>query len=263
MLGRSSTAEKKRVREALVSLPEYKPFVLIATSKLIGEGFDCPRLDTLFLTMPVSAENRVMQYTGRLHREYDGKVEVRVYDYVDAGIPVLERSFYKRMRTYKKIGYSRLQEMHSIHEQAGVFFESKTYGDSYIADLDHSSKEIVISAPSLQKAKLDELITGLSKRQAAGVVVTVVVKPLAEVTERTARAHHNNIVRLHSAGIITMEIPNLSVCLTVIDQHILWYGGINPLGYTNEEESSIRVDDSDTAAGVLNSILATLKGNNE
>ena len=255
MLGKSSAAEKKYVRQALATHPKNKPFVLIATSKLIGEGFDCPRLDTLFLTMPVSAESRIMQFTGRLHREYDGKAEVRVYDYVDAGIQVLERSFYKRMRAYKKIGYSKMQETLPVNEQMSVFFESDNYWDSYIIDIKRSTDEIVISSPSLQKTKLRRLVSTLSERLAAGVVVTVVVKTVDEISKRIAAAHQDNIGRLQSAGIRIMEVPGLNARFTVIDQHILWYGGINPLGFTEIDDSSIRVDDTGAAVDVLDCVL--------
>ena len=57
--------------------------------KFIGEGFDDPRLDTLFLTMPISWKGTLQQYVGRLHRHYHGKQVVQVYDYVDADEVIL------------------------------------------------------------------------------------------------------------------------------------------------------------------------------
>ena len=67
--------------------------MIVATGKYIGEGFDEPRLDTLFLAMPFSWEGTLAQYVGRLHRNYDGKQDVRVYDYVDVHVPMLERMY--------------------------------------------------------------------------------------------------------------------------------------------------------------------------
>jgi len=64
----------------------------------VGEGFDDPRLDTLFLTLPVSWRGTVAQYAGRLHRLYDGKREVRIYDYADLNVPMLARLFDRRCR---------------------------------------------------------------------------------------------------------------------------------------------------------------------
>jgi superfamily II DNA or RNA helicase len=80
--------------------------VALATGRFIGEGFDDPRLDTLFLAMPISWRGTLQQYAGRLHRVHAGKHEVRIYDYVDAGVPALARMFNKRLRGYRAMGYA-------------------------------------------------------------------------------------------------------------------------------------------------------------
>jgi superfamily II DNA or RNA helicase len=71
-------------------------------------------LDTLFLTMPVSWKGAMVQYTGRLHRLYPGKHEVRIYDYVDRGVPVLARMFERRLGAYRSIGYMASQGQGSL-----------------------------------------------------------------------------------------------------------------------------------------------------
>ena len=81
-----------------------KSRIILATSSFIGEGFDDSRLDTLFLTMPVSWKGRIIQYVGRLHREHDGKEKVIVYDYLD-NMKVLEKMYDKRLKGYKIAGY--------------------------------------------------------------------------------------------------------------------------------------------------------------
>ena len=100
---------KKQRAEIAKKLEETKDGeerVLIATGRYIGEGFDDPRLDTLFLVLPISWRGTLQQYAGRLHRLYDGKREVRIYDYVDKKIPMLVRMYERRLRGYKAIGYS-------------------------------------------------------------------------------------------------------------------------------------------------------------
>ena len=82
--------------------------VIVATGRYVGEGFDCSRLDTLFVTMPVSWRGTVAQYVGRLHRLHDGKQLVQVYDYADLNVPMLERMFDKRCAGYEAVGYSIL-----------------------------------------------------------------------------------------------------------------------------------------------------------
>ena len=100
----------KKQREALVAelagVPRESERVIIATGRYIGEGFDDARLDTLFLTLPVSWHGTIAQYAGRLHRLYDGKREVRIYDYADLNVPMLARMFDRRCRGYEAVGYS-------------------------------------------------------------------------------------------------------------------------------------------------------------
>ncbi len=106
----------KRRREALKELsdcPLDKTKAVLATGTYLGEGFNEPRLDTLFITMPISFKGRVVQYAGRLHRKYKSKTDVQIYDYVDADVPVLWRMYQKRLKTYKAMGYV-IQEDNAI-----------------------------------------------------------------------------------------------------------------------------------------------------
>ncbi|MFA0026161.1 DEAD/DEAH box helicase, partial [Vibrio sp. 10N.261.49.A5] len=79
--------------------------VLVATGKFVGEGFDLPRLDTLILALPVSWKGSLIQYVGRIQRQYQGKTEVKVIDYVDTKLPMLQRMFKKREKGYKALGF--------------------------------------------------------------------------------------------------------------------------------------------------------------
>jgi superfamily II DNA or RNA helicase/very-short-patch-repair endonuclease len=102
---------KKALRETLTRLADNADSagrVLLATGKYIGEGFDDPRLDTLFLALPVSWRGTIAQYVGRLHRLHEGKREVRVYDYADLEVPMLARMFDRRCRGYEAVGYTIL-----------------------------------------------------------------------------------------------------------------------------------------------------------
>src|SRR5206468_10256748 len=100
--------QRRSETERLATIPREEGRVILATGKYIGEGFDDPRLDTLFLTLPISWRGTVAQYAGRLHRLYDGKREVRIYDYADLNVPMLARMFDRRCRGYEAIGYTIL-----------------------------------------------------------------------------------------------------------------------------------------------------------
>ena len=102
--------QRRSIAEALASVPEDEPRVILATGSYISEGFDDARLDTLFLAMPISWKGTLQQYVGRLHRLHDNKRVVQVYDYVDDWVPMLERMYERRLKGYGAIGYTIDQE---------------------------------------------------------------------------------------------------------------------------------------------------------
>lgn len=102
---------KQALRQTLARLAAVaagEPRLLLATGRYLGEGFDDARLDTLFLTLPVSWRGTIAQYAGRLHRLHDSKREVRIFDYADLQAPMLARMFDHRCRSYEAVGYTIL-----------------------------------------------------------------------------------------------------------------------------------------------------------
>ena len=106
--GGARPAEARATLDRLAAIAEHEERALVATGRYIGEGFDDARLDTLFLTLPVSWRGTIAQYVGRLHRRYHHKREVRVYDYADLNVPMLSRMFDRRCRGYEAVGYTIL-----------------------------------------------------------------------------------------------------------------------------------------------------------
>ncbi|MCY1396240.1 Type III restriction enzyme, res subunit [compost metagenome] len=103
--GRLSKKQRTALIGELAALPPDAPRVILATGKLVGEGFDHPALDTLVLAMPISWKGTLQQYAGRLHREHADKADVRVIDFIDSGHPALLRMWSKRQAGYKAMGY--------------------------------------------------------------------------------------------------------------------------------------------------------------
>ncbi len=99
------SATERRSAESSLRAPEGDERLILATGRYLGEGFDDSRLDTLFVTMPISWKGTLAQYVGRLHRDYSSKCDVVVYDYVDAEVPVLARMAKKRQSGYRALGY--------------------------------------------------------------------------------------------------------------------------------------------------------------
>jgi superfamily II DNA or RNA helicase len=105
--GGMGAKQRREVAERIAAIPPDEERLVLATGRYIGEGFDDARLDTLFLTLPVSWKGTLVQYAGRLHRLHEGKREVRIFDYVDREVPMLARMFEKRLRGYRAIGYEQ------------------------------------------------------------------------------------------------------------------------------------------------------------
>jgi superfamily II DNA or RNA helicase len=111
--GGQSDKQRRDVASRLATIAPGDERVLVATGRYLGEGFDDPRLDTLFLTMPIAWKGTLAQYAGRLHRLHDAKREVIIYDYVDNDVPVLARMAAKRRTGYEAMGY-RITKAHNL-----------------------------------------------------------------------------------------------------------------------------------------------------
>jgi superfamily II DNA or RNA helicase len=105
MKGGMSKKQRKDLLDGIKALNDEDERIILATGRYLGEGFDDARLDTLFLTLPVSWKGVLAQYAGRLHRLYDSKKEVIIYDYLDINVTVTARMYERRMGGYKAIGY--------------------------------------------------------------------------------------------------------------------------------------------------------------
>lgn len=108
---RGGMGKKQRdaIRQRIANIPDTEERVFIATGKLIGEGFDDARLDTLFLVHPISWKGTLQQYAGRLHRSHSNKQEVQIYDYVDIQVSLLMSMYKKRIKGYRAMGYSGME----------------------------------------------------------------------------------------------------------------------------------------------------------
>ena len=131
LTGANGTKARRAQVEELNKVDNSDSLILVGTGSLLGEGFDFPRLDTLFMATPVSGENVVEQYVGRLNRDYDGKENVIVYDYVDSHIPKFDKMYSARMKAYKKIGYELCVNMDGEKQKANAIYDIENYAETY------------------------------------------------------------------------------------------------------------------------------------
>jgi superfamily II DNA or RNA helicase len=244
---------QKKSRETLqivADIPGNESFVLVATGKYVGEGFDMPRLDTLFLVMPISWKGTLQQYAGRLHRLYEGKKEVQVYDYVDVHVAMLEKMYQKRLRGYASIGYKAkgtpqpLEEVHSI-------FDNNTFFSVYSADVLAAGSEVLIVSPFMTKRRTLSALGYLAEAKAK---ITVITKPPENYAEKDREKITECMDILTQHGVTVKTKNRIHQKFAVADQRIVWYGSINLLSYGTSEESIMRIENADIAGELLRSV---------
>ena len=146
LVGEGTAAQRRKLLEEATKDDAEEPFAIIATESYIGEGFDFSRLDTLFLATPISWSGNVTQQAGRLHRTHKGKAQVTIWDYVDSSIPMLERMYKKRLKTYAKLGYE-VEAGEANDSKHARFIVASEAMKTLAEDIRSASSSIEIAAP--------------------------------------------------------------------------------------------------------------------
>lgn len=249
--GENTKKQHRAVLEQMKQVKADKSMILVATGKLIGEGFDYPRLDTLIMATPVSWKSVVEQYAGRLNRDYEGKESVIIYDYVDSHISMFEKMYHKRLKAYKQIGYDICAGNTVDKQNAGAIFDVDTYGEVYRKDLLTANKEIIIASPVISGPKIEALIRLLKDQQEKGIRIGIVTWEAdrygfgdsaywMELQER---------MRANGFGINLVEDYCQHYC--IVDREVVWYGSMNFLGKEDSEDNLMRVCSKEIAAELL------------
>jgi superfamily II DNA or RNA helicase len=238
LIGTDSAKQKRLVMDRMRAVPINKKMIIVATGRYVGEGFDFPRLDTLLLALPVSWKGIVAQYAGRLHREYKSKTSCQIYDYIDLATPVCEKMYRKRLKAYKTIGYTAVQNGGDV-EKRGYIYDGGDYFDSFINDLSIATREVVVSVPRVSKIANPKVSFALHSILALGVRVRI----MTSEDEFDRGLFNLNIDVEHSAS--------CSTYFAVIDGTISWYGDLNFLGYNTSDRTAIRLFDQTIASELL------------
>lgn len=199
--------------------PNNESLTVVATGSYIGEGFDQKRFDTLLLAAPVSFEGTLSQYVGRLHRENDGKTEVRVYDYIDVTVPLSAVMYRKRLKAYANQGYSVNKDI------AGC------------------ARSLIISAEYVSQqglSAIDDELLRLADRKA---LIEVYVRLPATAAVATRTRIERNINRLRAIGCIVRTVESCSD-FAIIDDGLIWFGGIPLLGNPRSDDCALRFKDT-------------------
>ena len=223
----------------------------MATDQKIGEGFDYPRLDTLMLAAPVSFSSRLEQYIGRLNRDYDGKKDVIVYDYVDSHIRDFDNMYAKRLRTYKRTGFQLITNHVLSKQTANAIYDSGNYMDIFERDLVEAEKRIIVSGPELTQDKVERFIYLVKLRQEAGVNVTVITLDPQNASHGSLEFIQNLIMEMQENGIHVIVKDEVIEHFAIIDDDLVWHGGMNLLGKEDAWDNLMRIKSVQAAAELI------------
>ena len=251
LTGSDGTKARHKQVEELNKVKASDSLILVGTGSLLGEGFDFPRLDTLFMATPVSGENVVEQYVGRLNRDYEGKKNVIVYDYVDIHIPKFDRMYAARLKAYKKIGYDLCVSTAGVKQEANAIYNIDNYAETYWRDLEEAKSRIIISSQRLNNQKVNRLIAGLDLRQESGVKVTIVTWDPDSYKYGRDDVRMELMERLRKAGFELWLVEDSCENYAVIDDEIVWYGNVKLLSKEDAEDNLMRVCSKEIAAELL------------
>ncbi len=251
MTGNNSKKEHRKILEQMHQVDKNESLILIATGSLVGEGFDFPRLDTLFMATPVSFRGVVEQYAGRLNRDYAGKENVIIYDYVDNHIPMFNNMYMKRLKAYKQIGYEFGDGLQTVKQTVNAIYDGNNYSENYHKDLLDSNKNIIISSPVISGSKVYELINMLKEKQMSGVQVTIVTWTPDSYGFGDAAYWMQLHEDMRRAGFYIRTVEEYCDRFAVIDQEVVWYGNINLLAKDKVDDSIMRVRSKGIAGELL------------
>ena len=251
LYGDNSDKENSEVRKRLKEVPNEKSLILVATGQKIGEGFDYPRLDTLMLAAPVSFAGRLEQYIGRLNRDYEGKTEVIVYDYIDSHIHFFDRMYAKRLRTYKRTGFELVTEGILSKQTVNAIYDSGNYSDVFEQDVVEAERKIIVSSPELTQDKVERFITLVKARQEAGADVTVITMDPENISFGSPEFRRSLVDEMRRSGIDVIVKEEIAEHFAVIDDELVWHGGMNLLGSEDAWDNLIRIKSVQAAAELL------------
>ena len=189
LTGGMGNKETTKLLTQISELPIGKQVILVATGKYIGEGFDFPRLDTLFLAMPISWKGTLQQYAGRLHRLYDNKKEVQIYDYIDIQVRMLEKMYNKRLNGYASIGYQAkgenfIEDARHTGTAVDIIFDKNNFLPVYSNDIINAVREILIVSPFVSKKRVTQMLQYLNPATSKKVKITIITRPTLDFKEK-------------------------------------------------------------------------------
>ncbi|HBE79958.1 MAG TPA: hypothetical protein DDW65_19585 [Firmicutes bacterium] len=195
--------------------------------------------------MPISWKGTLQQYVGRLHRLFENKKEVQIYDYIDIHVKMLEKMYHKRLSGYAGIGYKAKGESVAA-ESINIIFDKNNFLPVYSNDILNASREILIVSPYVTKKRTIQMLEYI-KTVLANKVKVVVTRPVDNFQGRDVTVLQSCLDLLKNTGVRVVFRPNIHQKFAVIDQRIVGYGSFNLFSFGSAEESIMRLESPNIA----------------
>lgn len=247
LMGGGGERARRQALRSVHEVPEGESFAVVATGSYVGEGFDEARLDTLLLAAPVSAEQVLAQYTGRIQREREGRAAAVVYDYADVGIPMLDGMYRKRLRAYARLGYE-LREAESGAVAGDGLLVGGDVDAGLASDLAQATRSVLVCASWASVGRTREVARRLAGCVGRGLEVSVIIarSSSGRGEERTKRC----VSLLEKAGCSVRMTEGRLPDFVVVDGEVVWYGSASPLASAKEGDCCLRTTSREVAASL-------------
>lgn len=203
--------------------------------------------------MPISWEGILAQYAGRLHRLYQGKTEVRVYDYIDDQAAMLERMYHKRLKTYSALGYQVCGDRADAYLTRDVIYDQNTFVEPFLADIREARRSLIIVSPFIRKQRITWIYKAIGENPRP-LKVTVITRPSEAFSGQASSEVYEAIQALEQLGCEVIFRKGIHQKFAVIDRRVVWYGSINLLSFGTAQESIIRIITGTVAETLLKTV---------
>ena len=196
---------------------------------------------------------RNIQYAGRLHRLFENKKEVQIFDYVDIHVKMLERMYHKRIAGYASIGY-KTKGKEVASDSINIIYDTNNFLAVFINDVMSSARQVVVVSPFVSKQRALFMMKQLESVLQKNGKVIIVTRPVDDFKEKDRAALQEVFDLLKTPGADLIARSHIHLKFAVVDQRIVWYGSINLLSFGSAEENIMRIDSPTIANELLRSI---------
>ncbi|MGM0453752.1 MAG: phospholipase D-like domain-containing protein, partial [Thermodesulfobacteriota bacterium] len=190
------------------------------------------------------------------HRLAADKKEVRIYDYVDIQVRMLEKMYQKRLKGYAAMGYKAKGEDIGGSASLDIIFDKDSFLPVFSHDITSAKKEILIVTPFVRKQRTARMLEHLKTALENNIRIVIVTRPAADFKPDDRQSLDKALTLLENSGVRIVFQSGIHQKFAIIDQKVVWYGSINLLSYGQAQESIMRLESGNIANELVRMVLS-------